>query len=105
MLRKTKARRIRHLQTVMKDKLELTSAGLTYTGIAGSNGNAEDNDKTVEQKKARIGGRRHRMASLPVSCNRAISKKLWVMFALAFIRAAEVRKQRGNKTQEKERCG
>jgi hypothetical protein len=43
------------------------------------------------------------MASLPVSCNRAISKKLWVMRALAFIRAAEVRKQRGNKTHKKKR--
>jgi hypothetical protein len=41
------------------------------------------------------------MASLPVSCNGAISKKLWEMSALAFIRAAEVREQRGNKTQEK----
>jgi hypothetical protein len=47
MLRKTKAKRNRHLQTVMKDKRELTDAGLTYAGIANSNGKAEDNDKTV----------------------------------------------------------
>ena len=77
MLRKTKAVRNRHLQAVMKDRLVKTSAELTYAGIAGIAAKAEvklkpDKQRKREPEAAVIGWQRS-----PVSCNRAISKKLW----------------------------
>lgn len=67
-----------------------------YADIAGSNKNAEDNNDKIaynRRKRELPAAVIMRWQRLPVSCNRAISKKLWVMRVQAFIRAAEVRKK------------